>query len=552
MVFLVAIGSATAVQTAIVNGMFTHAMTITTNHPVDGGITMESNGVVEGDTPADIGAGTGETRDGDAQTGAGKTAGGAATAGNAASDNAASAGGAASSNDETTTGSSATPPTGSVAPPSGTAAATPQADDKYRVDWGKDGSFTITTPYGVSIWNQDTVTNGLRISAAVIFALFGGASVLVIWLVTSRMSRQLKSISDQAAMLDPGKLDTRVDIGGGGHGIVGQSTEVTQLGNAINGMLDRIQTTAEAERRFVSNASHELRTPIAAVETNLDAPLAQGRFPADVEPSVRRALAANRRGARLVQALLTLSRIQSGALGAAGRKDCKDCKRTEDGAGSAGGPGGAGGSVGMVGSGGTVGSVAAGSVNTRGSACGSAVAGASGMAGAAGGPSANLADCVTRAIADVEDDAEAHDIAIRADDLPAVAIAANPTLLDLAVGNLVRNAVIHNVDGGSVDVEIQRSSQLITLAVTNTTDETLPDDLNELTQPFHRGEHSRISAVPGVGLGLSIVAAACDALGARLVLSRPLPTTFRAALSIDISIGSDKPATAAAAGLVRR
>lgn len=54
------------------------------------------------------------------------------------------------------------------------------------------------------------------------------------------------------------------------------------------------------------------------------------------------------------------------------------------------------------------------------------------------------------------------------------------------------------------------------MTITNSTDETLPDDLMNLKQPFHRGEHSRISAEPGVGLGLSIADAACEAMGATL------------------------------------
>ena len=442
-IFLIAIGSATAVQTAIVNGMFSYAMTITTNRQVDGGITMESNGVVKGDTPVDLGAGSTTTFGSSPHTEHSNE-----TSGNTSSN----ANGSA-------TGSTATPP----------------ADDNYYVDWGKDGSFTITTPYGISIWNQDTVTNGLRISAAVIFVLFGAVSVLVIWLVTSRMSRQLKSISDQATALDPNKLDTRIDVNGSRHTRAGQSIEVTQLGNAINGMLERIQHASQAERRFVSNASHELRTPIAAVETNLDAPLSQGRFSADVEPSVRRALAANRRGAQLVQALLTLSRIQSGTINA--QQAQSDTATTS--------------------------------------------------------PSARLNDCLTHAIDDIHSNAAEHHITIHADNLPITTLTADATLLDLAVGNLIRNAVVHNTDGGSVDVTIAHEHHHVTLVVTNTTSETLPDDLNELMQPFHRGEHSRISAVAGVGLGLSIAAAACDAMGAQLTLSKPSANTFCAAISVD-------------------
>lgn len=130
------------------------------------------------------------------------------------------------------------------------------------------------------------------------FIIFAVLSLIVSWLVGSRLSKRVAKISKQVEALKPGDLDARIAPDG-------SDDEIGKLIESINGMLDRLQNATEAERRFVSNASHELRTPIAAVATNLDAPLSQGRFPADVEPAIRRALAANRRGSDLVQALLT-------------------------------------------------------------------------------------------------------------------------------------------------------------------------------------------------------------------------------------------------------
>ncbi|WP_240542028.1 HAMP domain-containing sensor histidine kinase [Bifidobacterium sp. CP2] len=479
LVFLIALGSATLVQTLVVNGMFSYAMTITYENGQDGK-EPDANGPSSSD--GDYMSSQGWSVDPDPGTWLEAHAG---------------------ANTPDLLGSMS----GGNGRHEGSGSVSGRTDGKsYRVDWGGDGSFTITTPYGISVWNQDTVANGLRISAAIIFVFFGATSILVIWTVTSRMSKRLQSISDQTAALDPSDLGTRIDVTGGRtvkrrrwwnrrrkpSKRDRRDDEVTRLGDSINGMLDRIQAASEAERRFVSNASHELRTPIAAVETNLDAPLAQGRFPADVEPSVRRALAANRRGAELVGALLTLSRIQSGAYGKLG-----------DGARDA--------------------------------------------ANRTGMGSTDLAACVRDALADVDGETDARNIvvafdvndAVTANDdatvgpvpeatgLPPVVVKANPALLRLAVGNLIRNAVVHNTaDGGSITVTIARDDDSpmhgddrIRLTVGNTTDEQLPDDLDELVQPFHRGVNSRISAVSGVGLGLSIADAACDAMGAHLRLS---------------------------------
>ncbi|WP_236036861.1 MULTISPECIES: sensor histidine kinase [Bifidobacterium] len=345
----------------------------------------------------------------------------------------------------------------------------------------------------------DSVTssfvNTMRASSIVMMVVFGLLALGVAWIVGTKLSNRVADVGRQVESLDPDDLHARIDD-------THSQDEIGRLVTSINGLLDRVQTASEAERRFVSNASHELRTPIAAVETNLDAPLAQGRFPADVEPSVRRALAANRRGAQLVQALLTLSRIQNGAIG--GRRTASGMPN--DGAHDAA-------------HGKTVPQAAA-----------NAAVGTADVARAT-----DLTGCVNDMVDDISDDAATHGIIMCTDDLPSVHVTADRALLELAVGNLVRNAVVHNVDGGSIDVAITTGEDgdgvgNVTLVVTNTTDETLPDDLNDLIQPFHRGEHSRISAVPGVGLGLSIVDAACDAMGATLDLSQPDSATFRATI----------------------
>lgn len=292
------------------------------------------------------------------------------------------------------------------------------------------------------------------------FIIFAVLSLIVSWLVGSRLSKHVAKISKQVEALKPGDLDARIAPDG-------SDDEIGKLIESINGMLDRLQNATEAERRFVSNASHELRTPIAAVATNLDAPLSQGRFPADVEPAIRRALAANRRGSDLVQALLTLSRIQSGVI------DTEDVTALQ------------------------------------------------------------LADFIDDELAEVEEQADKRNILVTTRDVASdVQVQASKSLMDLAIGNLLRNAIMHNISSGTLDIAARQEHCAIIVTITNSTDETLPDDLMNLKQPFHRGEHSRISAEPGVGLGLSIADAACEAMGATLELDRPDEQSFRATITI--------------------
>jgi signal transduction histidine kinase len=90
--------------------------------------------------------------------------------------------------------------------------------------------------------------------------------------------------------------------------------EIRRLGTTLNEMLDRLRRSYERERRFVADASHELRTPVAVIKAELEAALR--RAPAD--PDLREALAAAAdecdRLAQLAEDLLVLARSGDGAL----------------------------------------------------------------------------------------------------------------------------------------------------------------------------------------------------------------------------------------------
>jgi two-component system, OmpR family, sensor histidine kinase QseC len=81
---------------------------------------------------------------------------------------------------------------------------------------------------------------------------------------------------------------------------------------ALNGLLQRIAGLMESERQFTADAAHELRTPIAAIRAQAQAALGEGDT-----ARRRRALEATIEGcdraARLVEQLLTLSRLEAGS-----------------------------------------------------------------------------------------------------------------------------------------------------------------------------------------------------------------------------------------------
>ncbi|MGH3913539.1 MAG: sensor histidine kinase [Pseudonocardiaceae bacterium] len=91
-------------------------------------------------------------------------------------------------------------------------------------------------------------------------------------------------------------------------------------------------------------------------------------------------------------------------------------------------------------------------------------------------------------------------------------VTGDSALLERVVGNLVENAVRHNVDGGWVHVSTGVVGQQVMLRVGSSGEVVVPEAVDALFEPFHRGGVARTSR-DGAGLGLSIVRAVVTAHG---------------------------------------
>lgn len=87
--------------------------------------------------------------------------------------------------------------------------------------------------------------------------------------------------------------------------------EVRPVVHEINALLARLDETLTAQRRFISNAAHQIRTPIAALQAQLDAALRESD-PAELRATLERVHAAAGRTAHLTHQLLTLARVEPG------------------------------------------------------------------------------------------------------------------------------------------------------------------------------------------------------------------------------------------------
>ena len=143
------------------------------------------------------------------------------------------------------------------------------------------------------------------------FFLIGGAALLAAllagYLLAARTAAPLRRFAETAAEVDAGDLSPRLDPG------PTAAVELRALADAFNHMLERLEEAFARQRRFVSDASHELRSPLTAIRGQLEV-LARSEAPDAAE--VRRveglALAEMARVERLVEDLLALARLDEG------------------------------------------------------------------------------------------------------------------------------------------------------------------------------------------------------------------------------------------------
>ncbi len=126
------------------------------------------------------------------------------------------------------------------------------------------------------------------------------------WVVTGRALRPVEAIRREVAAITNAELDRRVPAPGG-------RDEVARLAGTMNAMLDRLEAGRDRARRFVSDASHELRSPIATIRHELEVARADPAA-VDVEALAGRLLAEDLRMQALVEDLLLLARSDEGDL----------------------------------------------------------------------------------------------------------------------------------------------------------------------------------------------------------------------------------------------
>ena len=143
------------------------------------------------------------------------------------------------------------------------------------------------------------LTATLAVVVPVVTALLAG----LVWMLVGRTLRPVEAIRREVAAIGGRELHHRVSVPPTGD-------EVSRLAITMNGMLERLERATERQARFVADASHELRSPLTRMRSELEVDLAH---PATGDPRATHASVLDETVAmqQLVDDLLLLARIDS-------------------------------------------------------------------------------------------------------------------------------------------------------------------------------------------------------------------------------------------------
>jgi signal transduction histidine kinase len=168
-----------------------------------------------------------------------------------------------------------------------------------------DPAFSSGVEAGAQRQRDETLTHLLKYSVATlavvaVLAAVGG------WMIARRVLLPVHVLTMTARAASEHDLSGRVWLSG-------PRDELRELADTFDGMLGRLQTAFDGQRRFIANASHELRSPLTDMRTTIDVVLSKpAPTPAELVGMGRDIRTAVDQADALINALLTLARTEYG------------------------------------------------------------------------------------------------------------------------------------------------------------------------------------------------------------------------------------------------
>ena len=157
--------------------------------------------------------------------------------------------------------------------------------------------------FSVQVYNNKTDYKRNSLIITVLLALLGG---VVTYFISGHALRPIREFSDKIEEVQAQNLsDSRIEEN--------NVKELNQLGISYNKMLERLSDAFEIQRQFTANAAHELRTPLALMQVQLD--LYNSAFhpgnDADTLQTIKMVTEQNDKLNRMIKTLLDMSELQT-------------------------------------------------------------------------------------------------------------------------------------------------------------------------------------------------------------------------------------------------
>ncbi|MFE3762349.1 sensor histidine kinase [Streptomyces sp. NPDC059104] len=157
--------------------------------------------------------------------------------------------------------------------------------------------------YFLTQHGTDTLT-GKILWSAVALGVAALLAVAVGWWTAARVLRPVHAMTATARRIGETNLHRRIALDA-------PRDEITELADTFDALLDRLEKAFDHQRRFIANAAHELRTPLAVQRTAIQVGLLDPD-PGGLARAADDLLEANRRSERLIDGLLLLAQGQHG------------------------------------------------------------------------------------------------------------------------------------------------------------------------------------------------------------------------------------------------
>ena len=157
--------------------------------------------------------------------------------------------------------------------------------------------------FSIQVYNNKAGYKRNSLIITVLLALFGG---VVTYFISGHALRPIREFSDKIEEVQAQNLsDSRIEEN--------NVKELNQLGISYNKMLERLSEAFEIQRQFTANAAHELRTPLALMQVQLDLynSASHPGNDADTLQTIKMVTEQNDKLNRMVKTLLDMSELQT-------------------------------------------------------------------------------------------------------------------------------------------------------------------------------------------------------------------------------------------------